>query len=135
MRRLVSLCLVVGILATAGPAQQPDDATAWAQYRSIKVLYAGWPGGSREHAFEAFLQQWFDEVKVIDLKALSVASAAPFDVVIADWCSQYGNDGYPTRENQLSSAPVQLGTDFTKPIIAMDYVSSNLRGRYKLDWL
>jgi hypothetical protein len=55
--------------------------------------------------------------------------------VIADWCSQYGNDGYPKREDSLYMPSVSMGADFTKPVIAMDYVSTALRGQHKLDWL
>jgi hypothetical protein len=124
------------LLPRAGAAQPPDaDAQAWAEHRKIRVLYAGWAGGSREQAFAPFLKEWFDTVGVIPLGDLSAETAAGYDVVIADWGSQYGNDGYPKRENSLYSAPGQLGPQFTKPVIAMSYVSSNLRRDYKLDWL
>jgi hypothetical protein len=126
--------LGAALLLPAAPAQHTDTDT-WAQHRAIRVLYAGWPDGSREKAFEPFLKQWFDTVSVIDLKNLSVQAAADYDVVIADWCSQYGNDGYPKREDALFSAPASFGPEFQKPIIAMDYVSSHIRSGYKLDWL
>lgn len=128
--------LGAALLLPQAPAQQSADASAdgWT-HRSIRVLYAGWPGGSREKAFEAFLKQWFDEVSVIGLKDLSMRTAAGSDVVIADWCSQYGNDGYPKRENTLYSAPAKLGPEFTRPVIAMSYVSSQIRAGHKLDWL
>ena len=112
-----------------------SDAAAWQAQRATKVLYAGWPDGSREASFRAFLQRHFDSVQVTDLAKLTKESAASFDVVIVDWASQYGKDGYPKRENSLLSAPGSLPDDFGVPVIAMDYVSSNLRNEHKLDWL
>jgi hypothetical protein len=137
--------LVAASLLAVLPCQRPAssagvdvvtaDAAAWQSHRATKVLYAGWPAGSREAAFRAFLERHFDKVGVIDLAKLSPETAQDFDVVIADWCSQYGNDGYTKKEGSLTSAPVKIGDAFGKPIIAMDYVSTNLRGRHKLDWL
>lgn len=142
--RCARLC-ALALLGAAIPCQQPAsgagidvvtaDAAAWQPHRTTKVLYAGWPSGSREAAFRAFLERHFDKVGVIDLATLSPASAKDFDVVIADWCSQYGNDGYEKRENSLFGAPVSLDDSFDKPVIAMDYVATNLRGNHKLDWL
>jgi len=134
-RLLLSALTGSALLGSALPQTQDLDAKAWAAHRPTRVLYAGWSGGSREKAFEPFLKQWFDTVGVIPLEKLSVATAADYDVVIADWCSQYGNDGYAKNENSLSTPQVALGDDFTKPVIAMDFVSSSLRSRHKLDWL
>ena len=114
-------------------AQDPDPA--WQPHRAIKVLYAGKKDGSRERAFAEFLKQHFDTSSTIDLGQLTAATAKDFDVVIADWVSQYGNDGYEKRENSLFSAPVDLPVAFTKPVIAMSYVASQLREKHKLDWL
>jgi hypothetical protein len=136
MKRLLApafagaLCLAPAI---AQGTASPDPA--WAPHRSTRVLFAGWPGGSREKVFESFLKQWFDKVGVIDLDKLTVDTAKDYDVVIADWCSQYGMDGYQKREQSLFAPKVKLGADFTRPVIAMDYVSSRVRGGYKLDWL
>ncbi len=136
MKQFVLSALAGSLLLTSASTQTPDaDSKAWDAHRKTRVLYAGWPGGSREKAFEPFLKQWFDTVGIIDLEKLSVATAKDYDVVIADWCSQYGNDGYQKREDSLFNPHVALGEDFTKPVIAMDYVSSALRGRHKLDWL
>lgn len=134
-RTLLFPLLGAGLLAPAALAQRPGDDDGWAKNRATRVLYAGWPDGSREKAFAPFLREWFDTVGVIGLATLSKQTAEEYDVVIADWCSQYGNDGYPKCENSLYSAPVSLGADFTKPVIAMAYVSSNLRRNHKLDWL
>jgi len=136
MKQLLSTTLAGGLLLGGAFPQTPDlDTKAWATHRQTRVLYAGWSGGSREKAFEPFLKQWFDTVGVISLEKLSVATAKDYDVVIADWCSQYGNDGYAKNENSLSTPHVELGADFTKPVIAMDFVASSLRNRHKLDWL
>ena len=145
MLRLARLAVVALSCVAALPSQQPAngagadvigaDAAAWTPHRATKVLYAGWPGGSREAAFRAFLERHFDHTSVIDLAKLTPATAKGFDVVIADWCSQYGKDGYSKREDRLFSAPIDLPDDFDVPVIAMDYVSTNLRSQRKLDWL
>ena len=135
MKRLVLPALAGMLCLSPAPSQDAAAEAAWAPHRSTRVLYAGWPGGSREKVFAEFLKQWFDTVSVIDLEKLSTATAKDHDVVIADWCSQYGNDGYPKREGSLDTPSVALGDDFTRPVIAMDYVSSSLRPRHKLDWL
>jgi hypothetical protein len=136
MKQLILSVAAGSLLLASAATQTPDaDQKAWAEHRATRVLYAGWPGGSREKVFEAFLKQWFDKVGVIDLEQLSMATAKEWDVVIADWCSQYGNDGYQKRENSLFSPKIEIDDGFTKPIIAMDYVSSSLRNRGKLVWL
>ncbi len=128
------LLLVAGALAISGAA--PDTAAdPWQPHRTLKVLYAGSAGGTREKAFDAFLREHFDTVGVIALDQLTMASAAAYDVVIADWVSQYGNDGYPKNENSLHGAPGKLGPEFTKPFLAMSYVGTQVRAGYKLDWL
>lgn len=114
------------------PAPTSEQSAAWGEHRSLKILYAGSPGGSRETAFKGFLEQWFDHVGVIGMGDLSVKTAAPYDVVIADWESYYGNDGYAGKNVNV---PATLSADFTKPIIAMTYVSSRIRPGQKLDWL
>jgi hypothetical protein len=129
---LAALAMPLGAQTPGAPAG--DDA-AWQPHRAIKVLYAGSKDGSRERAFAQFLGQHFDKVATIDLGKLSMATAADYDVVIADWVSQYGNDGYPKRDNSLFSAPIDLPESFTRPVIAMTYVGTNLRGQHKLDWL
>jgi hypothetical protein len=144
MLRLARLA-VASLCIAALPCQDPAgtagadvigaDASTWAPHRTTTVLYAGWPGGTREAAFRAFLERHFAKVGVIDLAKLSPATAKGFDVVIADWASQYGNDGYPKREGSPLSGPVTLEDSFDVPVIAMDYVSTNLRQRRKLDWL
>ena len=128
------LLLVAGALAVSCAAQD-TAADPWQPHRTLKVLYAGSAGGTREKAFDAFLREHFDSVGVIALDKLTMASATDYDVVIADWVSQYGNDGYPKGKNSLSSAPITLGPEFTKPFIAMSYVGTQVRAEYKLDWL
>jgi hypothetical protein len=131
------------LFATAALAQVPPaaadvvgaDADAWRVHRATKVLYAGWPGGAREAAFRAFLERHFDHVAVIDLAKLDRATAAPHDVVLADWASQYGKDGYPAPHKGVHQVPVKLPDDFDVPVVAMDYVASQLRPGRKLDWL
>jgi hypothetical protein len=135
---MLGIATLAMTLGAAGGAPQDalpgPDAPEWAPHRALKVLYAGYPGGSREEAFGAFLEEWFDESAVIPLKELDTDSANGFDLVIVDWTSQYGKDGYEKPQG-LTSAPGELDEDFTKPVIAMDYIGTQLRPRYKLDWL
>lgn len=133
MIRSALFAVAVGVFAPLAPAQEPD--AAWAPHRSLKVLYAGKANGHREKVFGAFLREWFDGSTTLPLEKLSMQTAAPYDVVIVDWVSQYGCDGYPKRDNSLFSAPIALDADFTKPIIAMTYVGTNVRRTRKLDWL
>lgn len=132
--------VALALLASSVPANLVQDqpvgprSAEWAPHRALKILYAGYPEGSREAAFESFLGEWFDKVGTIHLKDLSMATAADWDLVIADWTSQYGKDGYEAPEG-LTSAPANLGDDFTKPVIAMTYVGTQIRRQGKLDWL
>ncbi len=132
-RLLLSSLGFAALLVPPANAQQNDDA--WQQHRKLKVLYAGKADGHREKVFGAFLQKWFDRSATIPFEQLSMQTAADYDVVIVDWVSQYGNDGYPARENRLFSPPKKLGAEFNKPMISMSYVSDRIRGEYKLDWL
>lgn len=134
---ITTLCL--GLAGTFLPsstatAQRITD-DAWAPHRSTKVLYAGKAGGQREKVFGAFLREHFEGSATLPLQELSMATAKDFDVVIVDWVSQFGCDGYPKRQGRLFSAPADLDADFTKPFIAFSYVASNVRPRSKLDWL
>ena len=112
-----------------------DESAAWASHRGTRVLYAGKQGGQREAVFGDFLKEWFDESATLPLQELSMETARDYDVVIVDWMSQYGNDGYPAQGGSLHAVPVNLGADFTKPFIAMTYVGTRVRREYKLDWL
>lgn len=135
MKRTAILSLgTVAVLLQPAVSQNelPDH---WAPHRSLKVLYAGKEGGHREKVFGAFLKKWFDKSATIPMEKISMETVADYDVVIVDWVSQYGNDGYPARERSLFSPPKSLGPEFTKPMISMTYVSTRIRGGYKLDWL
>ena len=123
-------------LAAFQPATAQDpDAKAWKPHRELAVLYAGKEGGHREKVFGEFLACYFDRSATIPASELTMERAEGYDLVIVDWVSQYGNDGYPTRDGMLFSVPVDLSEEFTKPVITMSYVSSNVRRDYKLDWL
>ena len=117
IRTVFALCVAAGTLLPLA-AQDAADNAAWAPHRNTAVLYAGKAGGHREKAFHEFLGRWFDNTGTLPLEDLSMATAADYDVVVVDWVSQYGNDGYPKRERSLFSAPQTLGPEFTKPIVA-----------------
>lgn len=116
-------------------AALPRVDDPWEPHRALHVLYAGYEGGHRERVFAEFLGEHFDRVETIPLAELSMDRAKDSDVVIADWVSRYGCDGYEELENRLHSAPLDLPADFTKPVVAMTYVGTQVRGGYKLDWL
>ena len=124
-------------LCSLAMAQESETAAndGWSQHRAIKVLYAGKEGGHREKVFGEFLKKHFDHSKSIPAESLSMETAKGFDVVIVDWMSQYGLDGYPKREGSLHGISLKLGKDFTKPFIAMTYVGTRVRRGFKLDWL
>lgn len=115
------------------PIARADDRIP-REREDLSILYAGYPGGPREKAWTEFLKRWFSKVESIDLRKLSVRSAADFDVVVADWTSRYENGRYnPGAERHNTS----LGKDFTKPIIMIGAVGAELTRRIKLktDWL
>jgi hypothetical protein len=121
------------------PAQQPtQQLTQQAEHelfgeaKNTKILYAGSPGGSREKAFTEFLKQWFDKVDTLDLRKLNSSSAEPYDVVIADWTSRYGNDGY---KKDMNGPSIQLGPKFKKPIVMIGAVGGEIAKHSLLDWL
>jgi hypothetical protein len=124
--------LLLGLVALPAPAQSHAPREEWPG-RTLKILYAGSPGGFREGSFKTFLQEWFDKAETIDLRELTVAAAEPYDVVIADWTSRYGKDGYA---EDMSGAGVLLPKDFAKPVIMVSAVGGELvRGRSKIGWL
>src|SRR5262245_36118128 len=84
----------------------------------IAVLYAGYPGGEREKAFLAFLNEWFTRAAAIDLRKLDQASAADYDVVIADWKSRY-KDGKPDDSDPHKKT---LEASYDKPTILIGAV-------------
>ena len=144
--RLVLVCAAASALALPAATQDADTArargsttspndAAWRPHRKLRVLYAGKEGGQRERVFGAFLKEWFDKSKTIPLAKLSMRSAKDYDVVIVDWMSQYGCDGYPERGSGLHAVPIKLDESFSKPFIAMTYVGSRVRSGYKLNWL
>ncbi len=129
------ILLAFGLTAALAQPTVAQSAKAWAEHRDLKVLYAGKVGGHREKVFAGFLKKWFDKSGTLSLAKLSMKTAAEYDVVIVDWVSQYGNDGYPARDRSLFGTSTKLGADFTKPIISMTYVGTQVRRGYKLDWL
>jgi len=78
-----------------------------------------------------FLEPWFVRVDAISLEELDAKSAAPYDVVIADWKRQYKN-GMPQDGVE---APVALGASFTKPMIMLGAIAGSLQHHSKIDWL
>ncbi len=126
-----------GEVAFAMPEESSAEVFPLGEARKIKVLYAGVQGGSRETAFVELLKANFDTVGVIDIVELSTSTAAEYDVVVADWKSMYGKDGYPASEAEgsIEACRAHLPADFIKPVVAVSSVASSLMPRGKLDWL
>lgn len=128
---LLALALTGAALpGLAQEARVPDRGLGPAH--RFKILYAGSPGGFREGAYVEFLRGWFDVVDAIDLRGLDAAAAAPYDVVLADWRSWYGNDGYPEEHE---SHDTRLPADFAKPVILIGAVGGELVPESKIGWL
>lgn len=130
--KLALSSLLLGLAVLPAPTQSDPQAKEWPG-RTLAILYAGSPGGFRETSYTKFLHEWFDKVDAIDLRKLSVEAAKPYDVVIADWTSRYGKDGYV---EDMSGADLVLPKEFTKPVIMLSAVGGELtRGRSKIGWL
>ena len=111
------------------PAAAPRAAGA-GDATDLSILYAGAPGGEREKHFVEFLEEWFPEVQTISLEELTSKAAEPFDVVVADWKSQY-KDG---RSLPDAEPKVRLDPGYSKPTICLASVGAAICGG-KLDWL
>jgi hypothetical protein len=127
------------LLTLAGPVQdpalpiKPQDAAGDAKL-PLAVLYAGFPGTEREKDFVALLKQHFDKVESTNLGSISMKSAAPFDVVIADWKERSQHvDGKAT--NYLPGSAFRLDEGFTKPIVMIGAVGGEIAPWSKIGWL
>lgn len=119
----------------AGAQDGPkEDLGPAGEYR---ILYAGAPGGEREQAFLELLRPWFARVDAIDLAELNATSAAPYDVVIADWSRRYSPEGgfASASGSDFPSSRGRIGDDFTKPIVMVGAVAGEVQRRSKIDWL
>lgn len=111
------------------PWLEPHDLGA---LKNTKVLYAGVLGTERAKSFVAFLQSNFATVGAIEVTDLSAARAAKFDVVVCDGKRVYPMD--PKRPG-LDLPHVQLGSDFTKPIVMIGAMAGTVQHHTKIDWL
>ena len=120
-----------GVTAVGSSAQDVVDHPL-GEHQRTKVLYAGSPDGFREKVYVEFLGEWFAEVGVISLSDLDAKAAEPYDVVIADWRSWYGNDGY-SKERVYHRTT--LSRDFSKPVVMIGAVGGKLARKSKIGWL
>ncbi len=123
---LLASSLAAGQDASAVPSPGLGAAKDW------KILYAGSPDGFREKAWVEFLREHFATVDARSLAGISPADAAPYDVVIADWTSRYGNDGYP---KDFAGPETALGSGWTKPTILIGAVGGEIARHSLIDWL
>src|SRR5262245_5779608 len=99
--------------------------------KALKILYAGAPGDARETHFMEFLRPWFAQVDDISLLELNEKTAAPYDVVIADWKRQYQN-GDILDDAEPKAA---LGATFSKPVILIGSTAAVIQHHSKINWL
>ena len=101
-------------------------------FKHLKVLYAGVPETSRARVFMEFLKANFDEVGELDVAKLSMATAAPYDVVVCDGKRLYPMDPQQPSIHQAKGA---LGPDFTRPIVMIASMGGTVQHFTKIDWL
>jgi hypothetical protein len=100
----------------------------------LSILYAGCPGTDREKDFVALLTQHFAKVETASLTSISMKTAAPFDVVIADWRERYKYvDGKATE--YVGGPAFTLDPSFTKPIVMIGAVGGEIAPWSKIGWL
>jgi len=120
--------------ARTQPQASPVDVAASDGKLPLGVLYAGFPGTDREKDFVALLKQHFAKVETTNLGSISMKTAAPFDVVIADWKERFKYvDGKAT--NYVEGPAFRLDEDFTKPIVMIGAVGGEIATWSKIGWL
>src|SRR5262245_33591818 len=127
---IAALSLVVGFAPAIarGASAAGDDP---ADFKQLKILYAGVPELERGKAFVAFLRENFTTVDAIGIDQLDVKSAAPYDVVVADWKRLYGPGGID-ETNRIDSPKLALGVDFNKPILMIASVGGSIQHHTKI---
>lgn len=123
--RVVSLALIlfwgVGSFSSVSKAQETQRFDV-GEFADLSVLYAGYLDTPRERSFVSLLKSAFARVEVAELEKLDSASAAEFDVVVADWSERFkdgrfvGPQGFENR----------LGRKFTKPIVMVGAIGGRL---------
>jgi len=88
------------------PSPLVDGSTAL--NRSLRILYVGHPGSSREQGFVTFLSEHFDTVGRGDLTAFRESDTDGFDVTIMD----YDGDGFRSPRPRMSAS-------FTRPVLTL----------------
>jgi len=126
--------VVVAAAAIAGTGAAPaaDGGGELGDARALRILYAGVPGDARETAFVEFLREHFESVGSIAVEKLSTATAAGYDVVVAD-----GNRLYPMdpKNPSIDLKSTSLGPDFTRPIVMISAQGGTIQHHTKIDWL
>ena len=123
---------LVAALAAFGVQEAPAAPRSdEAKRLDLKVLYAGPVDTPRAATFVEFLKQHFATVDALDVTKLSMKTAAPYDVVVAD-----GKRQYPMSQNGGIDLPTAgLGPEFTKPVVVISAQAGTIQHHTKLDWL
>ena len=118
--------LAAFVVQDAPAAPRPDEANRL----DLAVLYAGPVDTPRAATFVEFLKQHFTRVEALDVTKLSMMTAAPYDVVVAD-----GKRQYPMDKPSLDLPTAKLGPEFTKPVVMISAQAGTIQHHTKLDWL
>ena len=126
--RAALLLALLGLLLPL--PQSAKDKEALGDARKLKILVASKRGHPREATFGVFLRGYFAKVDAISLEQLSEKTAAPYDVVIADWERRYAHGGY--QENKKPK--LRLTPEFSKPLIMIGMVAGEIQRHTKIGY-
>jgi len=121
---LARIALLLAIAPLCAPPQDKEMGEA----RKYKILFAGKRGSEREKRFIQLLLPKFGRVDAISLEQLDARSAAPYDVVVADWERRYAHGGYQEKKPRL-----KLDENFSKPIVMIGAIAGEIQKRSKID--
>jgi len=89
--------------------------------RSLKILYAGRPGSSREKDFVDFLVEYFDVVRTGNLQTFTESDTQGFDVTLLDWDA-----------NDFNGPKPAVSASFSRPIITFGVPGGLISSQWRL---
>ena len=125
--RSISAGLAFLVLLAAGPPQGAKEGLGDA--KKYRILLAVKRGSEREARFGQFLSKHFAKVDSISLEQLNSKTAEKYDVVIADWERRYAHGGFQEKKPKI-----RLDAEFSKPVIMIGIVGSELQRHTKIQW-
>jgi hypothetical protein len=113
VRYWIASLALLGVLSCSGKVPDPKELGS---SQNLSILYAGYPGSSRESAWVGLLKSCFKKVDTIKLSDLDMAKAGPYDVVLADWSDDKDDEDHYKH----------LEPSFTKPLVMLGVTGSRL---------